>query len=30
MAIAVGSFSVVDMYDSRALQSFISSNLSKY
>ena len=30
MAIAVGSFSVVDMYDSRTLQSFISSNLSKY
>lgn len=30
MAIAVGSFSVIDMYDSRALQSFISSNLSKY
>ena len=30
MAIAVGSFSIVDMYDSRALQTFISSNLSKY
>ena len=30
MAIAVGSFSIVDMYDSRTLQSFISSNLSKY
>lgn len=30
MAIAVGSFSIVDMYDSRTLQTFISSNLSKY
>ena len=30
MALAVGSFSIVDMYDSRALQTFISSNLSKY
>ena len=30
MATAVGSISIVDLYDSRALQSFISSNLSKY
>ena len=30
MAIAVGSFSIVDMRDSRVLQSFVSSNLSKY
>lgn len=30
MAIAVGTFSIVDMYDARALQCFISSNQAKY
>ena len=30
MATAVGSISIIDLYDSRILQSFISSNLSKY
>ena len=30
MAIAVGSFSIVDLYDARTLASLVSSNLSKY